>query len=225
MPRRKKYGRRPYRRSKRRKPRMSRLQTLTVRQPGNILPDRLKTTLIYEEKIQVNPAGLTGGYNYNLNSLYDPNRAGTGHQPMGFDELAGLYNRYRVHGCAYEVTWSNFNTPVRVGVCPLNGSSNPADVDDLSEQPYSSTTIVGTIGSGGNDIRRLKGYIGMKKLMGRTILDDRDEAVVTASPSEVAILSLLYESLDGSTAMTSANHIVRLKYYVEFFDKKSLVGS
>lgn len=222
MPKRK-YAKRTFRKRKKRK--MSKLQTVTVRQPGTIVPDRLRTSLSYHEVIQSNPGALTGGYLYNLNSLYDPNRTGTGHQPMGYDQLVALYNRYRVHGCAYELTVSNLNTPVRFTIAPHNGSGGAADVDDNSESPYSRSIIVNTMSNGGGNVKKLKGYIGMKKMMGRTMLDDRDEATFGTSPSEIATLSLKYESLDGATTISSINWSIKLKYYTELFDRIALSGS
>ena len=33
-----------------------------------------------------------------MNSLFDPDQTGTGHQPYYFDQFAALYNRYTVLG-------------------------------------------------------------------------------------------------------------------------------
>jgi len=49
---------------------------------------------------QENITGLTGSeYAFRLNSLFDPNFTGTGHQPRGFDQMAGFYLNY----CVYKV--------------------------------------------------------------------------------------------------------------------------
>lgn len=49
---------------------------------------------------QENITGLTGNeYAFRLNSLFDPNFTGTGHQPRGFDQMAALYANY----CVYKV--------------------------------------------------------------------------------------------------------------------------
>lgn len=45
-----------------------------------------------------NLTGLMGSdYAFRLNSLYDPNFTGTGHQPQGFDQMTPLYGRYTVY--------------------------------------------------------------------------------------------------------------------------------
>ncbi len=38
-----------------------------------------------------------------LNSLYDPNLTGAGHQPYGFDQLTPLYKSYKVHTALVDI--------------------------------------------------------------------------------------------------------------------------
>ncbi len=47
-------------------------------------------------------------YVFRLNSLYDPDLTGTGHQPYGFDQFAALYSRYKVDRVHIDVL---FTTP------------------------------------------------------------------------------------------------------------------
>lgn len=216
---------RVYKRKRSQRKKSNKPYTITVRGPGVVLPDRLRCCLKYSDSIQGNPAALTATYTYNLNSIYDPNRAGTGHQPMYHDQLAGLYNRYRVLGCAWDLTCTNFNTPVRVAVAPVNGSSVPADLDDTSENPYAKTAVVNAMSNGGRMLKKFKGYIGISKLLGENLTDDRDQALMGASPSNVAMLALRVESLDGATNLSSVNYSITLKYYVECFDRITVTGS
>jgi len=45
-----------------------------------------------------NLTGLMGtDYAFRLNSMYDPNFSGTGHQPQGYDQMASVYGRYTVY--------------------------------------------------------------------------------------------------------------------------------
>jgi hypothetical protein len=44
---------------------------------------------------------------FRLNSLYDPDLTGTGHQPYGFDTLATLYFHYKVHAVTVSLRFSD----------------------------------------------------------------------------------------------------------------------
>lgn len=70
------------------------------RPTGNVFPTRLKRTLTYSDAyVILSTAGAVGVQQWRVNSLFDPDNTGTGHQPRGFDQLcssAGPYTRYRV---------------------------------------------------------------------------------------------------------------------------------
>lgn len=79
-------------------------------------------------------AGVPYWYFFNLNSPFDPNRTGVGHQPYGFDTLATIYNRYRVYKVSYSVevlSTGGFTFQVTA----LNGAFTPTTPDAGSEQP------------------------------------------------------------------------------------------
>jgi hypothetical protein len=64
-----------------------------------IFPDRTKRLLTYcEVGLQVTGPSFTtaGTYVLSANGLYDPNITGTGHQPLGFDQMMLFYNHYAV---------------------------------------------------------------------------------------------------------------------------------
>ncbi len=42
-------------------------------------------------------------YEFRLNSIYDPNLTGTGHQPYMHDQFATMYGRYRVDKCDVQI--------------------------------------------------------------------------------------------------------------------------
>lgn len=190
-------------------------------------PDQMRTKLVFCQRNQVNPAGLVSSYTYNLNSLYDPDVTGVGTQPMYYDQLCsstGPYQRYRVYSCKYEIIISNLNTPARYSVCAY-GNSPPADVDDATENAWGKGGIINSMTSGGGSIKKITGYVSLKKLLGESVEDDRDQALYNASPSNSARLAVQLESLDSATNMTSVNFTVRLMYFCSLFDKIPVAGS
>ena len=52
---------------------------------------------------------------FRTSSLYDPDRTGTGHQPLFYDEMSTIYNQYRVLGAKCTIRFVNVcNEPVQV---------------------------------------------------------------------------------------------------------------
>lgn len=82
-------------------------------QPGflQVFPQRLRTKLSYADQYTL--SGTSGfptfgsEQSFRLGSLYDPDFTGTGHQPLGFDQVTPWYSRYLVNGCTVKVTFSN----------------------------------------------------------------------------------------------------------------------
>jgi hypothetical protein len=84
--------------------------------------------------------GLVGNVQkYSLNSLFDPDVTGVGHQPYGFDQLCtstGPYSRYKVIGCKVKIT----------AVCPDNlvylytQLVNPVETYDISQKDVAEAT-------------------------------------------------------------------------------------
>jgi hypothetical protein len=219
------FKRRAFRKTKRAYKKKKYTNRLTVKGPGLGIPNRLFNVLKYAERLQLNPGALTHYYAYNANSVYDPNRTGVGHQPMYHDQMVVLYNRYRVRGFAYEIIISNLNTPATVVVSLTNGSVGPLSATDASENPYSKQAIVNTMANGGGSVRKFKGYVSLKTILGENITDDRDQAQSGYSPSNTVLLAIQTETLDGATNITSLNIYVKLKYYTEWFDRHTVVGS
>lgn len=217
--------RKSFKRRYKRKRKRSGLQSMTVRQPGSCVPDLLRTRLRYNESLQLAPGITTGSYWYRINSLFDPNYTGTGHQPYGFDQLAVFYNRYKVRGVSWKVIASGTNTDLNLTIVPFNNATGFSNQQTSSEAPYAVNDVLAAESAGAGTKRIYKGYISMKKLMGRTILDDRDEAVITTNPSEIAMLGINYASSDGVTTISNLNFFVELTYYCELFDKIPVVGS
>jgi hypothetical protein len=77
--------------------------------------------------------------------MYDPNYTGTGHQPLGFDEMANLYNHYTVLKasiCLSVINNSGYNILV---ACNVNdGVTGITDPDDFVEAAGTKWMVMGT---------------------------------------------------------------------------------
>lgn len=189
------------------------------------LAQRLRTTLRYSETIA--RTGLAAyDYVYNLNGLFDPNQTGTGHQPKGFDQLAALYQRYRVFATRYKVIFSpNVSSiPVHCIVAPTNSLTAYVDASDIIEAPFSKNRVSIVYA----DPPTISGFVDLATLNGKSrtayAADDTTQALVTANPSEQLALHVFSESVDGSTTITTYFTIL-LEFDVEFSDAKQLAPS
>ena len=71
-------------------------------------PQTRRITMKYCDSVPV--AGIANSLSYYLfsaNSIYDPNRTGGGHQPVGHDQWNLFYNHYVVVGSKFKCTFSS----------------------------------------------------------------------------------------------------------------------
>lgn len=70
-------------------------------------PMRWDGQLTYGVNVTLTTAGSTSlgtYYRFRLNSLYDPDVTGTGHQPYQYDQLTAIYQSYIVKSCYVDLT-------------------------------------------------------------------------------------------------------------------------
>lgn len=170
----------------------------------------------------------SGSYIFNLNSLFDPDRTGFGHQPYGFDNLATLYNRYRVIACGWRVQEPAGSTglPLTTSAIASNDLSiSWSNTGIMLENPRAKYITQNP----GAPAMTLRGKQYIPALVGRTkaqyMADDSYQATVLTSPSEVAVLYLqTFNALSGD-AIAGIGLQVLLEYTVEFYDLKHVVQS
>lgn len=195
--------------------------TVNVNKALQPIPQRYICKMKYAEDVTTD--GVTGMYRFNLNSVFDPNRTGVGHQPYAFDTLATLYNRYRVIACGWRITSPSSTANRQVGAIPSNEALTFGTFAELKENPRAKYVTQ----MQGGDAQLVRSKVYLPSLVGRTktqyMADDRYQADVTSSPAELAILNILVANQTGAPVASDVNVI--LEYTVEFFDVKPLVQS
>jgi hypothetical protein len=90
-------------------------------------PTTRRATLRYVEAITLTgTSGALGNHVFSANGLYDPNITGTGHQPMGFDQLIALYARGYVVSSRIKVeAYQTTGVPSVIGIILTTASSAP----------------------------------------------------------------------------------------------------
>jgi len=196
--------------------------TLTLRRPGSIMPDRLKTKLTWSETWQNSNSGNSIHYFFSANSVYAP-YVGLGSTAcQGLDELAQFYSLYRVYASSIRVIViaANGGEVINTVVFPSVTQSFNIDPDEDQEQPYAKFNITGAA-SGSSKIK-LKNFMTTKRMWGRPTLgaDDRFYSATNGNPTNRWYWLLgMWNPLSGSSTCKPVVQ-VRLTYYVEFSARK-----
>lgn len=113
-------------------------------------PERLKTKLHYCDVVQLAAsAGNPGIYQFRMNSLFDPDYTGVGHQPQWFDQLSAVYNFYKVLGSKITVTF----VPNQVGDIEINDKGPYiVGITTVSESASFSAATYGALLEDGNSV-------------------------------------------------------------------------
>lgn len=155
-------------------------------------------------------------YSFNLNSIFDPNRTGIGHQPYGFDQLSSLYNRYRVISCKYIINAYHGVNPIRYGCIVSNDAPAISSGSELAENPRAQTRVQ----LPGGNTTMIRGVAYIPSIVGRTkaqyMADDRFQSQVSGSPAELSLLTIYGASMIDTPSDMFVS--VTLEYTVEFFD-------
>lgn len=203
--------------SQRRRFRRSRRYTQKVPRNVPFAPRCLVRFRYSEDLARVLTTGTVDDYQYNLNSIYDPNRTGTGHQPMGHDNYAAIYDRYRVYAVSWRITFPPTSDMYHVTVVPTNSATSYSDHSLACETPRAQTKSLGWYG-GTSAV--LKGKIYLPALIGSTTTqykaDDRFQANFGTSPTESTILHIV--TYNPSSGSITVRPNVQLFFHTELFD-------
>jgi len=195
-----------------------------------VVPDRLIVKLPYFNAAVLTAAnGVPLDAQYRLNSIYDPDRTGVGHQPLGYDNWNSFYNRYRVFKVGYNIQITNVTAVAAAcigGLTATNGVLGQATDASAFEQPHCRKFQIGN--SAGTSTKSLKGFINLPYVSGRPVVayktDDRYAAPFGMNPEEALTLALQFLGVDSQIGMTL--HIsVKLVYFCELYDPKILTLS
>lgn len=118
-----------------------------------IFPAQTRRRLFYYDYglTRSGTAGAESSYFFIANGLFDPNITGTGHQPMGFDQLMLCYDQYTV--VSSKITAHIYNTTssvaVRTGVMLSPDASALTDFSQTIENGLNNTRVLSAINVAG----------------------------------------------------------------------------
>lgn len=160
---------------------------------------------------------------FSLNGLYDPDISGTGHQPLGFDQLMLMYDHYTVIGARVRVSFQNLDdtnsTMALIHVKDTNTTNS--NIEEIIENGMTRYMLLGPEPSGqGNGVLALN--ISMKKFFGKTILTEHDyRGTVSSNPSEQCFLHVT-GAPRSSSDLAALRATVELEYIAILHEPKQL---
>lgn len=163
---------------------------------------------------------------FSLNSLYDPDISGVGHQPYGYDQLTTIYNRYKVNGVLLRVTM-------------MDTSDNLATVGMLLKTPTGSETLTNltldqarekpmcvtrNLVQGANEMVKVQEFIPLHRVFGWTRAQfsndmDNSTAGVGGSPGSQPKIEVAVAHPRGSAGVSAVVQVT-LTYYATMYDRK-----
>jgi len=215
---------------RRRKWRPRKMRSGTTVMTKQVFPNRYITTMRYHQNVTLD-AGidhLPASVLFAANNITQPPQAGADHQPMGHDELSGIYNRWVVTSSKIIAVFSNTNTAsTQMALITLRDNTvKLTDADRLIENKNVSYGIIDPVGSG-NPTRKLTKVFNAGKFFAIKDPTDDDGLVTlfTATPGILAFFHLSVYGLGAGINPTQVNIDVTITYTVTLTSPKPLATS
>lgn len=193
----------------------------------------LRTELVYADTYEyASMSGSTDSIVFRGNSVYDPYHPVGGHQPLAFDQLSALYNKYYVHGSRIEINFLNKpEIPAphgqRVLTCccyPSVNSTISSVLTTVREQPYCKTVFCDTQFTAGASKNMTMQYMSTANVFGSSTTDQDFKSDVTNNPTKEWFWNLFMTTNDVSVPIYVVVQ-VKIYYDVTFFARKTLSQS
>jgi hypothetical protein len=193
-----------------------------------LFPARFKTHLRYCDSLSLSTgAGIAGNYVYSANGLFDPDITGTGHQPMGFDQVMLSYEHYCVTRATmtlnvrHTATAQSGNVAILLtsGATPSTDYQRNLENGILVRERFNATPYEGSLGNlvATLDVAR---FGSVPKL-----LDNPDyKGTIAANPVEQSYFHISVWNADNANVGTFSVDVM-IDYESWFFEPRDLTQS
>lgn len=181
----------------------------------------------------VSTAGAAAGYVFSANGMFDPNITGTGHQPMGFDQMMVFYEQATVVGSKCSVVMNNNSAAGKYGWTGLYVSPDTSTLTDPAraiENGMIDNRWITPAAQAGSLSRLnigvdLRTYFGRSRTV-RDLLDD-DQLFTTAAANPVEQLYFILTAVDptGAAGTINVTFQVVIEYDAIFFEPRKITSS
>lgn len=198
-----------------------------------IFPARYRCTLRYheEELSTTSTTGVPNQYFFSANGVYDPNVTGTGHQPIGFDQMMLFFEQCTVVRSKISVDLLNSNSTVysrfvlflTPDTTVLTDANRIMENGQLRSTILSPNTTLGAVGSLHLDCN-VATYFGRVRNLRSLLDDDNLYTTAAANPVEQVYYALGNWDPYGSTSLTAFFNVT-IEYDVMFWEPRKLTES
>lgn len=190
------------------------------------LPATLKMGIKYSDLVSWDLAAITlGTYTFRANDLYDPDYSGTGHQPLGFDQLMAMYNRFTVIASDITVKFNSDDTQTATSYWFVMRKITSV------ETPNSLAEAIETPGSQWGGFNVTQGPLVLKQSFNRNkdhpgvkFSDDFEFGTAAQSPTNATYYQIAAQG-SGTSNPGVVQMFAEIKYQVIFHDPKVLALS
>jgi len=194
-------------------------------------PPRFNVDLRYSASLILTTAGVVIGadfmgteYVFRLNSLFDPDLTGVGHQPFGYDQLTTMYGSYCVTGCMIDITLTE---PTSNDILFCMTAQTGQDTRALTNANVSScierqNVLTKYIQTTGQNVAKIRQFIPIHQLVGLPhsfmLYNPEYQALVSVNPVQQCYLRMAVGNMIHSNADNLVAQVV-LTYKAFMFNR------
>jgi len=177
--------------------------------------------------------GVPGGYVFSANGLFDPNITGTGHQPMGFDQMMTFYNQATVVHAKITVDFYNPNgagLPFRCAVylspatTILTGVSQIIENGEIVTGYAQSTVVMDKVLQLSIDCD-IPAYFGRSRAPKVVVNDPNLYSTAASNPVEqVYFILTAFDTFTSASATTISFNVI-IEYEAIFWEPRKITIS
>lgn len=184
------------------------------------IPQTYKAQLVYFDQNTLTGAGasLPASYGYGLNNLFDPDFSGAGTQPLFYDQLSAMYNKYRVYSVKIELTLSNETEETCMAVfVPTIANSAGTNPEVAAMQRMAANVTLGPK-SGGNGVKVIRRRVPIAAVWGvdnRALHSEDDfSGLVTGGPNNVVYGWVMVRNIGTTTVIV--RYTIKMTFQADF---------
>ncbi len=188
-----------------------------------LVPRTMTRSMVYADFLALNPAaGVLAHGSFRANSAFNPRVAAGGHQPMGFDQLMLLYNRFRVVSSSVtcHFWFPGDSTPANpIAMCFIKLGDNDGAISTSSLEIIEQRRIrykYLQYQAGSNNIKTLKYSVVPHKYLGVPAKSEDNFGTVSADPVNQVLYLIGLAAGNNTGDVNSVNCNCRFVYNVEF---------